>query len=410
MTRLILFFSAFFAGALVRRTLAYAAVVYGFERLPQTNWAGIFYLVLLVPYLLFSVSAGVLLDVVPKRRVIQGATVLAAVAVTLLALAEHAGWFGATGRHALLLAGILGVYGTAYAVAYPAFISAVPDVVEPRRVAHTTIGVNVLALIALAYAPVIVGALREELSWPVLFGGFAIAAAVAVAGAQAVPLRAPAPRPQALDSGRLRELLRFCWAERKLRAHLVLALAFSFVVVGPLEVLLPQFAEGPLALSPLKAGTFVAIGGTGLVVGSLAALRIVHSPRVGTWQCAAAGTGALLVVLMTFLPLRALVVTFFVSGIMGGAFSSLNMAAIQANASAERRGGVMGIFALIFGGVPGLGGVAAGALATHVGPAAAIRVVFSAAGILFPLLYAMLPPLRALRTRGLIADVSAAVH
>lgn len=397
MKRLPWFYLSFFSGALVRRAIAYAAVVYGFERLPGTNWSGVFYLALLVPYLLFSAAAGVLVDAVPKQRVLRWGTVVAAGAMALLSLAELQQWLGAGAAHAWLMTALIFIYGGAYAVVYPAFIASVPEIAEETQVSRTTILVNVLALVALAYASLCVGFLREALSWPGLFLAFALLAFVSFAGTSSVPLRSPPARDSKRATSGLSELWRIGTRDPLLPGLLLLAVVFSATIVGPLEVLLPQYAEGPLAFSPVKAGEFIAVGGTGLVLGSLFALKLIATRRVGAWLCGAAALGGALIVAMTYTPAWAAFPLFFASGLMGGIFSSLSLVATQQQAAAELRGRVMGVFALIFGGVPGLGGVAAGALAAHVGSAAALRAFFGGAVVLFLLQYALLRSLRAPR-------------
>lgn len=388
------FYATFFLCALVRRGVPYAAIVYGFEVLGGHNWSGVFYFCLVTPYLLFSLPAGNAIDRRSAARVLRWAAVATLPPLLLLALAESVGAPAGAVQHGTLIAALLFGYGTAYAFAYPSFIAVIPSLAPPAAVGRATIWINVTAIASLAYAPLVVGALREFLPWRWLFATFA-ALAVLAAGAT-LRIRGRPANPPARDP---REpppagLLAFCRASPLLTGLLLAAVIFSAFVVGPLEVLLPHFAEHTLRLSPLRAGAFVAVGGTGLVLGSIAALPLAGRSRLGTWLCGLGVTGAACMVAMTFAPPALAFVLVFVGGVLGGLFSSLSIAGTQAVASDALRGRVMGLFALIFGGVPGIGGFAAGALASAEGTVTAIRLFFAAAGVAFAALFALRRSLR----------------
>jgi MFS family permease len=390
------FYVAYFCGSLVRRMLAYATVVYGFEVLGGGQWSGLFYFCLLVPYLLFSLHAGVLIDASSKRRVLQVTSTASLLLLGLLFAAEQGQWLGNGPAHGWLIAAIVFVYGSAYTVAYPTFIAAIPELADRSRLGHTTIIVNVLAAVSMAYAPLVVGALREWLSWPELFGALAALAAVSWVSVQRILFRPGAGPPRARSGGvRLVELVRFLRGHPTLPGLLVTAIVFSGLIAGPMEVLLPQFAERTLGFSPFQAGLFIAFGGTGLVLGSVAALRIAGRGRAGAWLCGTGSAGAALIVLMTLAPPAVVYPLFFLSGVLGGVFSSLSISGTQAGASDAVRGRVMGLFSLIAGGVPALGGALAGVVSATAGTVPTLRVAFTALAVIFVILFAAMKSLRA---------------
>lgn len=393
------YFAAFFLGSFVRRMLGYGSVVYGFEVLGGGDWSGAFYLALLLPYLLFSLHAGALIDTVPKLRVLRVTVTSAVVLLTGLLVVEWAGWGGSDATRGGWIAALLFAFGTAYAVGYPTYIAAIPELAPASAVPRATVTINLLAIVSMAYAPLAVGLLREALDWRGIFGvlvGLSAIAWVALQGA-----RFPAvARAQAntRSVGTLRELFRHCWQHPRVPALLWLVVVFNALLVGPLEVLLPQFAERDMALSPFAAGAFMAAGGTGLVLGAVLALRLVRQRWLGAWLCGMGAGASVLIVAMSCAPVWAAFPLLFGSGVLGGAFSSVCLAAAQANADAGLRGSVIAVFSLASGGVPALGGAGAALLAEVSSVALMIRVCFGAAAVLFAVAFAA----RALRQEAWI--------
>lgn len=392
------FYAAFFLGSFVRRMLAYASVVYGFQVLRSGNWSGAFYLALLFPYVLFSLHAGMLIDASSKRRVLQITSGCALLLLVLLFAAECGDWLADTRVRGGWMMTVLFLYGSAYAVAYPTYVAAIPEVARPGDVAAATVIINVLAIVAMAYAPLVVGLLRESLSWASIFGVLA-----ALGGASWLALQAAhLPTARAAESVRrerrgLGPLVRHCWDHPRLPALLGLVVAFNLLLVGPLEVLVPLYAETHLRLSPSEAGTLIATGGTGLVIGAIAALRLVRWRRLGVCIGGIGIAGAAAMVASTCVSAFAAFPIMFAAGLMGGAFSSICLAAAQSNAAGPFRAGVIALFSLAMGGVPALGGVAAGWLSVQDSVVFALRFCAVTAILIFA---AALAASRALRADG----------
>ena len=389
MKRLPVFYAAFFTDAVLRRMITYAVVLYGAEVLGGGQWAGLLYLCLVLPYLL-SLHAGSVIDHSARRRVLQITAASTLALMLVLAGAEQCGT-----PHGLVIAAVILVYGIVSAFAYPAFVAAVADVAERERIGHSTVVVNILAMLSHVCAPVAVGLLRMNLAWPALFGVFAALAAaswLALAGAR-LPRTTP-PADTTTVRERLRELYVFCREHPSLPSLLLAIAAFSGLVVGPLEVLTPLFAENPLGLPPLRAGAFLAAGGLGLVAGAFGALKLVGRVNLGAWLCGCGVAGGLLIIVMTFAGTNAAFGLFFTAGALGGVFSSLAIAGTQARASDALRGRVMGLFTLILGAPPAIGGALAGAMSDTFGTVTTIRVFFTTVAVVFAVFFVTLKSLR----------------
>ena len=386
-------YSAFFADALLRRVLTYAVVLYGAEVLGKGAWSGVLYVCLVAPYLL-SLYAGGIIDRVACRTVLQRTSILSILLMAGLTLcASHSTplpW---------IVAFIVLCYGAVSAFAYPAFMTSVSEIFEPELVKRSTVVMNVLSLLSQVVGPVVVGVLRALVGWPEFF-----VATIVLGVVQWIALRAVHQthdnhtrawgRPLASITPGMAEVLAYGRKHRTLPTLFLAVALFSALAIGPLEVLLPLFAAQTLALHPLAAGMFVATGGLGLVIGALGAIRIVEHANTGLWTlgCAVAGSGA--VVLMTTAPRPIAFALVLAGGALGGVFSSLSLAGVQAAATNRLRGRVLGIFSLVLGAPPALGGAAAGALSDSLGTPVAMRIMFGVVAIAFLVVGATRPALR----------------
>lgn len=379
------YYAAFFAGAWVRRMVAFVVVLYGYNVLGGGRWSGLLYFCLVGPYLL-SVWAGRFIDVSSKRVVLHGTSALAV--LLLVALTVCVGRGGLPSRP-WLIAALIGGYGVVAAVAFPAFLTVVPDVFGCTQVSRASAVTNVLSMLCHVCGPLTVALIRWRLSWWPVFAAFAAISAAGWAWLAAVPL--PSDRRGAASDRARRApaagLAVVCRTQPGLVSILLALVVFSVVVAGPLEVLAPLFGQVAGGGGALGTGGFVAVGGIGLFLGAICALRLVERPRLGTWLCGAGVMGSVLLVAMTWAPVWCAFVVFFCAGLLGGVFTSLCVAGIQARAPDQDRGRILGLYSLILGGAPALGGYVSGKLVDAVGIPAAIRAVFGVAAAAYVLLY-----------------------
>jgi MFS family permease len=389
------YYAAFFTDTLLRRVMTYAIVLYGAEVMGRGAWAGALYVCIVAPYLL-SIYAGSLIDTLPRVRLVRQTA-----ASTLVVMGGFTALTYAHVPHAWPLATLLFVYGLVSAFAYPAYFAGIADLADPDRLATSTVGMNVLTLASQVAGPVFVGVLRAFLSWPQVFAAATLLAAVQLIALRTVPWGRPVTSRRSFA-----EVARSPWADMAelhayTRTHatlatLVLAVTlFSTLAIGPLEVLVPLIAPKSFALSSAVAGLFMATGGVGLVVGALAALKLVGRVRTGMWICMSALAGGIAVILMTVSPEPLAFALYLAAGIAAGVFSSLSLAAIQQASTGALRGRVLGLFSLVLGAPPAIGGAAAGVMSDSIGAPAALRLFCGVGCVAFLLLLATRPALRA---------------
>jgi hypothetical protein len=310
-------------------------------------------------------------------------------AVGLLALLAAAVLVGGEHPAPWLIALLIGAYGVIASIAFPAFLTVAPHVFGATRLGHASAITNVLSMFCHVCGPLTVALMRWHLPWWPVFAVFVVISAFGWACLLAVPLPlAPVASASVAPTAPLaRGVWTLCREQRGLVAILLALAVFSILAAGPLEVLAPLFGQLAGGGSALYAGLFVAVGGVGLSVGAILALRVVGRRRVGAWLCGSGVLGTLLMVTMTYAPGGWRFVVFFFGGVLGGVFTSLCLAGIQARAPDADRGRILGLYSLILGGTPALGGYVSGRLVDLVGVVPATRLMFGVAAVGYLLLY-----------------------
>jgi MFS family permease len=229
-----------------------------------------------LPWLLFALPAGVIVDRNDRRRLMVGADLIRATALGILAVAL------ATGDPSLLvlyLVGFLvGMAETIFDSAAEAFLPAIVEtpllskangrLVSARWVANSFIGPPLGAVLfaAAVWLPVTVDAVTF----------LAAAILLLTIGGSFSTDRAPAAKTMRADIG---EGVRWLWNHRLLRTTALMAGGYNLVVSGMVAILV-LFAQDEVGLSDLGFGIVLAALGVGGLLGGLVAGRIEN--LVGT--------------------------------------------------------------------------------------------------------------------------------
>ena len=223
-----------------------------------------------LPWLLFALPAGVIVDRNDRRRLMMGADLVRATALGILAVAL------ASGEPSLLvlyLVGFLvGMAETIFDSAAEAFLPAIVEtsslskangrLVSARWVANSFIGppLGALLFVSASWLPVGVDAVT-----------FLVAAilVLSISGSFSAD-RAPATNTMRADIG---EGVRWLWNHRLLRTTALMAGGYNLVVSGMVAILV-LFAQDEVGLSDIGFGIVLAALGVGGLVGGLVAGRI----------------------------------------------------------------------------------------------------------------------------------------
>ncbi len=325
-----------------------------------------------LPGALFGLFAGVIIDRLPKRRVLILANLLSALILTLIPVGE-AGRF-------LSVAMLLGVSFIAALLANAegiALLSFLPSVVAETELAKTNGRFSAAVSVAKVVGPAAAGGLIAALSAP---GAIAVDAAsflVAALLILAMPAARPTPQPS-LEGPRtsmlaeLREGLHFIFGSRMLRMVVVTAASLNFcgAAFNSLQAL---FIVRHLVVKPSWFGLALAAAGVGAVLGALLAERIFRRLDLPNLLAAALATFVIAdgnISLLHGSPLAA-AFRFGASSLIGGFAATVVgvalMTYIQKTSPSHMLARINGVLMTTFGAATPLGALAGGAFGSLIG-------------------------------------------
>jgi len=325
-----------------------------------------------LPWLLFTLFSGVAVDRVERRTLIVCGNVARVVAVAILALA-----FLHEKPPLLLLYAVVFTVGLAETVVENASISVVPAVVPRERLDWANGRVYATFTVADQLAgPAVAGTLFTFSASLAVFTGsaaFLIAAVAAafVRGLTARPGDASVGRSVAAD---LRAGFAYFWSDRLMRELAIQAAVFNFAG-GVVSGVLVLAVTGPMGLSAMQFGMFLAFTALGGVAAGFTAQRVIGHLGRGTVLLLGAvvsSTGMLLVAL-TFNPVVSGTALFFIAATTtyGQVVTSTQR---QATIPSHLLGRVVSVFRLVGLGVIPFGALVGGLLAQRFGLASVFLV------------------------------------
>jgi predicted MFS family arabinose efflux permease len=248
-----------------------------------------------LPFVLFAIPAGLLADRTSRRLVMTGAEVLRVLSLVVILALAYLEWLTVPRLAAL---GFLGACGTvAYSVAAPALV---PSLVPPKALASANARIELARTLAFAGGPALAGALVGWTGGGLAFGvaaALSMSAVFLLAGLRE-PARARGARRDAFRE--IREGAGFVFGHRLLRPVFVTQFVFNAAFFTLQAVYVP-YAIHRLGLSASAVGVTLATYGVGMIVGALAATRIMRVLSFGQVIALGpiAGFAAALVMLLT---------------------------------------------------------------------------------------------------------------
>ncbi len=316
-----------------------------------------------LPLLLFSVWGGSLADRYPKRRIVlctQAVMMSSALVASLLI------W---TGRiqvwHIVSLAALAGL---AMAFDLPARQAFMMEMTSREDLMNAISLNSSIVNGARVVGPSVAGFLMASVGVGLCFflNGISYVAVIAGLWLMRLPKFTP-PEPHASTWDHMAEGFRYAWVNRRIRVMLIL-----FAIVGTFgwsySVLMPAFARDVLGVGQGKYGMLLSANGVGALVG---ALTVASAGRQANRRLLVLGGLWVFAAMLLMLALAQSYVLAMVYLAVAGwgmliFFSTINTL-LQTSASDHMRGRVMGIWALVFGGMTPIGGLLAGTLSHYFG-------------------------------------------
>lgn len=316
---------------------------------------------MMAPTLLFGLWAGVLADRYDRRKLVIATNTWAALMAGVLA--------------ALVLTGAVRLWmvfvvsfltGLANAVEMPTRQAFVSELVPTSHV-QNAVGLNSATFNGgRVFGPAVAGLLI------VLVGTgwcFAINAASFVAVIVGLVAMRPADmhtRPRAPRAkGQIREGIAYAWASPVLLSTLVLVFIVGLFTLN-FQVFLPLMAKEVFGGGAGLVGVFSAAQGVGALMASLtAARRSSYTPTLLAWCTTACGAALCAMAVAPWLWLELVFVVASGAGFMAMMLTA--NATLQLNSSPDKRGRVMALYVMMFGGTTPFGSPLLGFISDHFG-------------------------------------------
>ncbi|HWL81944.1 MAG TPA: MFS transporter [Roseomonas sp.] len=323
-----------------------------------------------LPVFLLAIPAGVMSDILDRRRFLIAVQVLlGSVSLTLMLLAQS----GLMSVSALI--GLTFVGGIGAALMAPTWQAIVPELVPPSdikgAVALNSLGIN----IARSIGPAVGGLLLASAGAAATYG-VDVASYVVVIGAL-LWWRRPARADDVLSErffGAFRAGLRYARASRELHVVLLRAAIF-FAFASAVWALLPLVARNLLGGGAGFYGVLLGAVGAGAILGALALPRLRTRLDADGLLLVSAIVTALVMALLALAPPQwlALLILLLLGGAWIIALTTLNSTA-QAILPNWVRGRALAVYLTVFNGAMALGSLGWGAVAELVGVPATLVI------------------------------------
>jgi MFS family permease len=333
------------------------------------------------PMIVLGLFAGVLIDRLPRGRVLVGVQSVNLAASSLLAL------LFATGHGDLwLLIGLETIMGIAWAVDFPSRRTVLFTLVGPKRVTNAvsleSVSMQGTKIIGPVVGGLLLGSFGPVWCYLLLAALFLVALLMTISLTRTIQLPAPHASSESMVAGIVMGFREARWQPAILGVLIITVLMNGLVF--PYQQLMPVFARDVLSVGPELLGVLVAAGGVGTLIGALwtAGRRDFTAHR----QLFVGGSilGGVMVVIQSFSPdfWMALPIQFAI-GLADAGFGTMQSTIVLLASHERARGRVLGILSVCIGTNP-VGALAVGFIATYVGA----PVAFGAAAALALLLMA----------------------
>ena len=335
-----------------------------------------------VPMFLFALPAGVLADIVDRRRLLL--IVESAIVVVSTVFAVFVG-LGLVTPATLLLFTFLVEAGAALVA--PAWQSIVPDLVPradlPQAVSANSVGVNISRAIGPALGGVL--AVVSGIAAPFWVNAFSNLGSIGVLWWWRSPTRSSAGLPAERFAGAIRSGLRYARHNPPLRATLLRAVGFFFFA-GAYWALLPLVARTQIGGGPETYGALLGAIGVGAIGGAFCLPRL--KAKLGPDRLVAAAAAGTAIALCVYgaarEPWSALVASLLAGVCWIAAVSNLNVSA-QFALPEWVRGRGLAVYVTVFFGAVTLGSAVWGELASMIGLPATHFIAAAGALLAIPL-------------------------
>jgi len=336
----------------------YTAILYSLATFDSSLLAGLAYGFCFGPPIIFGWVAGAYIDRYSAKKVLliaQNFFVLGAAGMLSVM------WFKPQYAMTLFLLSSF-LVGIGWAFVAPARLSSMGNYVSGDKLAQATITFNLLVMLGFGLAPIVITQVQAWFNWQ----GVAMLSISMFLVSSLLLLNAPNNHKR-LSHEKLKQEWLDCFSQLKhlpIIAQFLLAAIIGYLLMGPMQVILPQVAETQLGLNTQQKGQYLGLIALSLIIGGVAAMKLKSYLPIGRsivvmlFLC---GTSISLIASITTVWLSCLALVFGTT--LAGMTISFIVAGLQQFTPVAIRGRVMSIYTIISQVISAMSGVLAGAIA-----------------------------------------------
>ena len=368
--RLFIFYLSCFLAFVAGHMVNYSAIMYSLEIFNSPLLAGIAYGFCFGPPIVFGWIAGAYIDRYSAKKVLliaQNFFVLGGLGMLYVMTIKPS-----ASVVIFLLSSFL--IGIGWAFVAPARLAALGQYVPENKLAQSTITFNLLIMVGFGLAPILLTQIQQTFEWKDVaitsIGMFMISSLLLI--------NAP-NNHQRLTHENLKQEWKECFASLRNIAvipQLLLAAIIGYLMMGPMQVILPQIAEQQLGLNAIEKGQYLGLMAFSLILGGVAAMKLKSHLPIGRSiliMLLFCGASLGLIGLINQVWLSCLVLIMGTT--LAGMIVSFIVAGLQHFTPVAIRGRVMSIYTIISQVVSAMAGVLAGALAQGVSVSFSLYVI-----------------------------------
>jgi MFS family permease len=368
--KLIVFYISCFVAFVAGHMVNYSAIMYSLEVFESSLLAGIAYGLCFGPPLIFGWLGGAYIDRYSAKKV--------------LLISQN-----------FFILGVLGMFyvmsykpefsivifltasffiGIAWSFVAPSRLAAMGQYVTNEELPQSTITFNLLVMVGFGLAPIILTQIKQYFDW----SGVALTSISLFLISSLLLINAPNVHKRRSHQN-LKQEWGDCFSILKTNPviyQLLFSAIIGYMMMGPMQVILPQVADQMLALNPLEKGQYLALIAVSLIIGGIAAMKLKNHLSIGKsiitmlFLC---GISMALIGLVETVWLSCVIL--MISTTLAGIVVSFIVAGLQHFTPEAIRGRVMSIYTIISQVVSAMAGVLAGAIAQGVSVPISLYVI-----------------------------------
>lgn len=355
--KLIIFYISCFLAFVAGHMVNYTAILYSLAEFDSSLLAGSAYALCFGPPVILGWIAGAYIDRYSAKRVLllaQNFFILGAAGMFLVILnpSELTVLF-------FLFSSFL--VGVGWSFVAPARLASIGQYVEADKIAQATIIFNILIMLGFGLAPIVISQLQPLMGW----SGVVSVCVIMFIFSSVLLLNAPNVH-QRLSHDHLLEEWKQCFVQiqsNPIIFQLLLATIIVYLMMGPMQVVLPQIAEHQLGLDVQQKGNYLGLIAFSLIIGGLVAIKFKHIMPIGLALLGMLSICGLTIGMIGYISevwISCLVL--ILSTVLAGTVVSFIVAGLQHFTPVAIRGRVMSIYTIINQVIAAVSGLLAGAI------------------------------------------------